>query len=153
MISLSALTDMCTCCGMRVSHGVTCLQVSCASVSGRFSFHVHHRPRSTQVSTGPTEHSALLFRSLGSSSRPVASTFAVSIPFGCAMHRRHSLYPSRTVYRCYVPMPCHMMDVMSCQALAKGEVSFESKYGSIGPDDPCPLKNGLWSCQTEFNTM
>lgn len=39
------------------------------------------------------------------------------------------------------------------QALAKGEVSFESKYGSIGPDDPCPLKNGLWSCQTEFNTM
>lgn len=37
--------------------------------------------------------------------------------------------------------------------LAKGEVDFESRYGWIGEDDPCPLRNGLWSCQTEFMTI
>ncbi|CAM9554543.1 unnamed protein product [Ectocarpus sp. 13 AM-2016] len=43
--------------------------------------------------------------------------------------------------------------IRDLDALAKGEVSFENKYGSIGAGDPCPLKSGLWSCQTEFNTI
>ncbi|CAB1118397.1 unnamed protein product [Ectocarpus sp. CCAP 1310/34] len=43
--------------------------------------------------------------------------------------------------------------IRDLDALAKGEVSFDNKYGSIGADDPCPLKSGLWSCQTEFNNI
>ncbi|CAM9365845.1 unnamed protein product, partial [Hapterophycus canaliculatus] len=44
--------------------------------------------------------------------------------------------------------------IRDLDALASGEVSFASKYGgSIGVEDPCPLKSGLWSCQTEFNTI
>eukprot|EP00752_Nemacystus_decipiens_P005093 g4622.t1 len=49
--------------------------------------------------------------------------------------------------------PTSAKRIRDLDALAKGEVSFESKYGSIGPNDPCPLKSGLWSCQTEFNTV
>lgn len=46
-----------------------------------------------------------------------------------------------------------LRDVLLLQALARGDVNVEKKYGSLGEDDPCPLRSGLWSCQTEFMSM
>ncbi|CAM9259428.1 unnamed protein product, partial [Laminaria digitata] len=43
--------------------------------------------------------------------------------------------------------------IRDLDALAKGEVNFNNKYGSIGADDPCPLRSGFWSCHTEFMTI
>lgn len=43
---------------------------------------------------------------------------------------------------------------MPGQALAKGEMDFDSTYGgSLGEGEAHPLRSGLWSCHTEFMTM
>ncbi|CAM9433204.1 unnamed protein product, partial [Sphacelaria rigidula] len=43
--------------------------------------------------------------------------------------------------------------IRDVEDLAKGEVDFDSTYGSLGEGDACPLRSGLWSCQTEFMTV